>query len=57
MEDCSFDGLEDAGATECSPYNNHYMQLQGELWVVIVATVVMGGMGISIGGNDVANAW
>jgi hypothetical protein len=57
LTDCSFEDLSETGASECSPYNNHYLQLRGQAWVVAVATLVMGGMGLAVGGNDVANAW
>jgi hypothetical protein len=49
--------LSQTGASECSDYDSHYAQLQGEAWVVVMAAVVMAGMGVAVGGNDVANAW
>jgi hypothetical protein len=55
--DCAYDGLAETGAVECSNYNQHYPDLQGNVWVVVLASLVMGAMGVAIGGNDVANAW
>lgn len=57
LTDCSYEDIANTGSLACSAYNNHYQQLQGEVWVVVLASLVMGGMGLAIGGNDVANAW
>lgn len=56
VPDCDVWSAGDDGFS-CAYYDQHYPSLQGNHFMVTLAGIVMAGMGMAVGGNDVANAW
>mmetsp|Transcript_1280 Transcript_1280/g.2521 ORF Transcript_1280/g.2521 Transcript_1280/m.2521 type:complete len:563 (-) Transcript_1280:316-2004(-) len=55
--DCNYAGIPESEIAACAPYNEEYIDMESDYWIVIVSAFIMSVMAFGIGSNDAANSW
>lgn len=55
--DCNYAGIPESEIASCAPYNEEYIDMESDYWIVIVSVLIMSVMAFGIGSNDAANSW